>query len=136
MLAKFKEIPISNFVLLTLYPYFYRKLVGMDRKEKFFADIEKGYAMKGDYQRFLADATPFMEFFSTIVVAWQWLVIGTNAQQALVMGANEYSEEFYESKLHTMKFYFKYELPKTQGLSEILMDNEALTLNTDKKIFA
>ncbi|NKI32780.1 acyl-CoA dehydrogenase [Croceivirga thetidis] len=95
-----------------------------------------GYAMQGDYQRFLADATPFMEFFSTIVMAWQWLVIGTNAQQALVMGSKRNSEEFYESKLHTMKFYFKYELPKTQGLSEILMDKEALTLNTDKKIFA
>jgi len=95
-----------------------------------------GYAMQGDYQRFLADATPFMEFFSTIVMAWQWLVIGTNAQQALVMGSKQYAEEFYESKLHTMKFYFKYELPKTQGLSEILMDKEALTLNTDKKIFA
>ena len=95
-----------------------------------------GYAMKGDYQRFLADATPFMEFFSTIVVAWQWLIIGTKAQEALVLGTNEYSEAFYESKLHTMKFYFKYELPKTQGLSEILMDKEALTLNTDTKIFA
>lgn len=95
-----------------------------------------GYAMQGDYQRFLADATPFMEFFSTIVVAWQWLVIGTHAQQALVVGSKEYPDEFYESKLHTMKFYFKYELPKTQGLSEVLMDTEALTLNTDKKIFA
>lgn len=95
-----------------------------------------GYAMQGDYQKFLADATPFMEFFSTIVVAWQWLDIGINAQQALVMGSKKYSEEFYESKLHTMKFYFKYELPKTQGLAEVLMDSETLTLKTDKKIFA
>ena len=29
--------------------YFYRKLVGMDQKEKFFAHIEKGYTMKGDF---------------------------------------------------------------------------------------
>jgi butyryl-CoA dehydrogenase len=95
-----------------------------------------GFAMQGDYQRFLADATPFMEFFSTIVLAWQWLDIATHAQQALVVGTGTYSVEFYESKLHAMKFYYKYELPKTMGLAELLKDKEALTLNTDKKIFA
>ncbi len=94
------------------------------------------FARQGDYQRFLADATPFMEFFSTIIIGWQWLVIGTHAQHALVTGASAYSQEFYEGKIHAMKFYFTYELPKTQGLSEILMNPESLTLNSDKKIFA
>ena len=95
-----------------------------------------GYAMKGNYQRFLADATPFMEFFSTIIIAWQWLDIGREAQRAMVMGNGDYSSEFYESKIHAMQFYFKYELPKTTGLSEILMDDQALTLNTEKQLFA
>lgn len=95
-----------------------------------------GYAMKGNYQRFLADATPFMEFFSTIIIAWQWLDIGREAQKAMVMGNGDYSSEFYESKIHAMQFYFKYELPKTTGLSEILMDDQALTLNTEKQLFA
>ena len=95
-----------------------------------------GFAMKGDYQRFLADATPFMEFFSTIVQSWLWLNIGLEAQNALVMGNKDYSSEFYESKIHAMEFYFKYELPKTLGLAEILMDNEkALTIGTDKEVF-
>lgn len=94
------------------------------------------FAMKGDYQRFLADATPFMEFFSTIVQSWLWLNIGLEAQNALVMGNKDYSSEFYESKIHAMEFYFKYELPKTLGLAEILMDNEkALTIGTDKEVF-
>jgi butyryl-CoA dehydrogenase len=95
-----------------------------------------GYAMKGDYQRFLADATPFMEFFSTIIIAWQWLDIGRKAQEALISGTSEYSSEFYENKLHAMQFYFKYELPKTSGLAEILMDKQALTLKTDKEVFS
>jgi len=118
-----------------LIPYAKKLGESLQLTEQVLASLMQ-YAMQGDYQRFLADATPFMEFFSTIVVAWQWLVIGTNAQKALVTGAKKYDEEFYESKLHTMKFYFKYELPKTLGLSEILMDEEALTLNTNKKIFA
>ena len=95
-----------------------------------------GYAMKGDYQRFLADATPFMEFFSTIIMAWQWLDIGREAQKALVFADTSFSTEFYENKIHAMQFYFKYELPKTTGLSEILMDKQALTLNTEKQLFA
>ncbi len=94
-----------------------------------------GYAMKGDYQRFLADATPFMEFFSTIVIAWQWLEIGREAQQALVTGSGNFSTEFYENKLHAMQFYFRYELPKTSGLAELLMDKQALTLKTEKEVF-
>ena len=94
------------------------------------------FAMKGDYQRFLADATPFMEFFSTIVQSWLWLDIGLEAQNALLTGNKEHSAEFYESKIHAMEFYFKYELPKTTGLAEILMDNEkALTIGTDKEVF-
>ncbi len=95
-----------------------------------------GYAMKGDYQRFLADATPFMEFFSTIVMAWQWLDIGREAQKAMISGRTNFSAEFYENKIHAMQFYFKYELPKTTGISEILMDKQALTLNTEKQVFA
>ena len=96
-----------------------------------------GFAMKGDYQRFLADATPFMEFFSNILVGWLWLDIAREAQNALVTGSTENSTDFYESKIHAMEFYFKYELPKTTGLAEILMDNkQALTIGTDKKVFA
>ena len=94
------------------------------------------YAMKGDYQRFLADATPFMEFFSTIVIAWQWLDIGREAQDALIAGSGDFSTEFYENKLHAMQFYFRYELPKTTGLAELLMDKQALTLKTEQEVFS
>ena len=94
-----------------------------------------GYAMKGDYERFLADATPFMEFFSTILVGWLWLDIGREAQQALATGATENSSDFYESKIHTMEFYFTYELPKTTGLAEVLMNEKALTVGSSKKVF-
>ena len=43
---------------------------------------------------------------------------------------------FYRCLFFLMKFYYKYELPKTVGLAELLMNQEALTLNTDTKIFA
>jgi butyryl-CoA dehydrogenase len=89
------------------------------------------YAMKGDVERFLADATLYMEAFGIVTVAWQWLLQGTVAKQALLKGGLiEDDVRFYESKLHTMKFYFAYELPKIQGLVTRLLDEEVLTTET------
>ena len=93
------------------------------------------YAQRGDYQRFLADATPFMEFFSTIVIAWQWLDIGFEAHKGIASENSIFKTQFYENKIHAMQFYFKYELPKTSGLSEQLMDEQSLTLDGSDQLF-
>lgn len=94
------------------------------------------YAKKGEYERFLSDATLFMEYFSTIVIAWQWLKMATVAKNALLTGNKTQTEDFYEAKIHTMKFFFKYELPKTTGLAETMMDSEFLTLVAEKELIA
>ena len=93
------------------------------------------FAAKGDYERYLSDANLFMEFLSYVVISWTWLDMAVSAKQSLLKGDKTYSEEFYESKIHTMKFYFKYELPKTTSLAESLMDREVLTVKTDKEVF-
>ena len=81
------------------------------------------YAKKGDFERYLADATLFMDFFGTLIIAWQWLKIGVAVQGKT--GA------FYEGKLHTMKFFFKYELSRTKGLSKVIMDELDLTVDME-----
>ncbi|PLK45986.1 acyl-CoA dehydrogenase [Emticicia sp. TH156] len=91
-----------------------------------------GIAGTGDIERFLSDATLYMELFSLNVIAWQWLKQGVVAQQKLLAGAND--ADFYESKIHTMKYFFHYELPKTQGLATRLTDTEVLTIMTEKEI--
>ncbi len=93
------------------------------------------YAQKGDYERYLADANLFMEYLSIVTIGWLWLDMATKAKQSLLKGETKFSEVFYESKIHTMKFYFKYEVPKTNGLAESLMDDEVLTVKTGKKVF-
>ena len=77
-----------------------------------------------------------MVLFSTIIMAWQWLDIGRESQKALFSGDTSFSKEFHENKIHAMQFYFKYELPKTTGLAEVLMDKQALTLKTEKEVFS
>jgi len=86
------------------------------------------HAMKGDFERYLADATIFMDMFSTITVGWQWLKMANKAKQALVTGKMEQEASFYEAKIHTMRFYYKYEMAKTRGLANTILDANELTI--------
>lgn len=85
-------------------------------------------AKQNEIELFLSDATLYMEYFGILNVAWQWLRQGLVAQRALSNTENSADQSFYNSKLHTMKFYFHYELPKTKALVTRLMDSEVLTI--------
>ncbi|WP_020528795.1 acyl-CoA dehydrogenase [Flexithrix dorotheae] len=93
------------------------------------------HAESGNYEKYLADATVFMEMFGTIIVGWQWLKMAVEAKKAIETEDREFSKTFYESKIHTMKFYYKYEMSKTKGLAKILMDDNELTVSTNQEIF-
>ncbi len=86
------------------------------------------FAMSGDFEKYLADATIFMEFFSTIVVSWQLMKQAVAAKKILVEGNGLYGEDFYKAKVHVLRYYFKYELPKTAAHAEILRNKEILTI--------
>ncbi len=94
------------------------------------------FAMKGEYERFLSDATVFLEFFGALVVGWLWLDMAIAARHALVTGNTDYTPEFYESKMLTMQFYFKYELPRMEGLATTLMSGDVLTILQEKEVIA
>jgi hypothetical protein len=88
-----------------------------------------GIAAKGDNEVFLADANLYMDMFGIVTVAWIWLKQGIVAKNALVTKNQEGDElAFYESKIHTMKFFFHYELVKTLSLAARLTDTEVLTI--------
>ncbi|WP_299456186.1 acyl-CoA dehydrogenase [uncultured Microscilla sp.] len=95
-----------------------------------------GMAMQGKMELALADATLYMEFFSLIVIGWQWLKQATVAKKAMVTGNPEGEKlKFYESKIHTMRYFFSYELPKTLGLMTRLMDkDDTLTVEVEKEL--
>lgn len=84
-------------------------------------------ALKGDYERYLADASVFMEFLSLIIIGWCWLDLGLNSTKS-INDNGKYSKEFYKSKIHTMEYFFTYEIPKTTGLAEILLNSESITI--------
>ena len=91
------------------------------------------FAMKGDYQRFTADANLFMEMMGHITIAWLWLGMSVTASKGIVSGDTN-KKQFYESKVECMKFFFKYELNKTSSLAESIMSEDQLTLKENKKV--
>jgi hypothetical protein len=88
-------------------------------------------AGEGKIDAFLSDATLFLEFFGLIVISWQWLIQGIAAEKALAGNPSGKEERFYKGKLFAMHYFFRYELPKIQGLAARLMDGDHLTLDMD-----
>ena len=92
-------------------------------------------ASKGDMEVFLADAALYLEMAGIITIAWQWLMQADCAVKQSINCADEALKKFYHSKVHTMKFFFKYELPKAGTLSDILIDDEILTAGVVEGLF-
>jgi len=92
------------------------------------------FANKGNFERYLADATLYMEFFGTLLVAWQWLKMATQAKKAMVVGDTQRDTDFYESKIQSMKFFFKYELPKVESLKESITNRDMITIVEEKEL--
>jgi hypothetical protein len=89
---------------------------------------------KGDSEKFLSDATLYMELFGYINLAWQWLKLGVTAQRKLIEKDKSGEENFYRSKIETMQFFFHYELIKAKGLHVRLRDGKALTLWKEEEV--
>lgn len=92
------------------------------------------FAMKGEHERYIADASIFMELMSTVVIAWQWLKLATTAKTALVNGNGEFSSDFYTEQVNTMRFYFKYELPKVLACKATLLSEDSLTIVKEDEV--
>lgn len=92
------------------------------------------FSMAGKFNSYLADASLFMEYFSTVCVAWQWLKMGLEAYHLKNLGNSNFTDDFLDSKIHTMKYFFHYELAATSGLKDIIMDPTMLTLTTKNEV--
>jgi butyryl-CoA dehydrogenase len=56
----------------------------------------------------LANATPYLQAFGHVVLAWMWLEVALAAQAA----ASRQADGFVQGKLQACHYYFAYELPK------------------------
>jgi len=118
-----------------LKPYAQDLKEGVDRLTKVTLHLI-GVAQSKGPEVFLADATLYLEFFGIISIAWQWLLQAVTAQKALSQGPTGSEADFYQGKLYTFRYFFKYELPKIEGLAKSLMDADGLTVEMKESFFA
>ena len=94
-----------------------------------------GVANKDGAEVFLADATLFLEMMGIVTIAWQWLVQALAAREGLKNARSASEKRFYEGKIHTFRYFFAYELPKTRGLATRLTDSDPITVEMQAELF-
>ena len=135
LLVKEMEQTISVAKIFTvLIPYADKLVAAIESYIKTLQHLQK-FALSGEIEKYLADANLFMELSGIITLGWQWLKQAAVAQQALnIKNTTNQTSDFYESKIETMKFFFKYELPKHVSLSNSLMNPEMITIKGEKEV--
>jgi butyryl-CoA dehydrogenase len=68
---------------------------------------------------FLANASLYLEMLGHVVIAWMWLRQAETAARPC-KSANGSSQDFYQGKIHTCRFFFAWELPKVRHQAHIL----------------
>ena len=81
-----------------------------------------------DLEIFLSDATLYLELFGIVTIAWQWLVQGIKAEEALQVGALGDNLDFYQGKIHTLRYFYEYELVKVDSLMKRLLSEDNVTV--------
>ena len=83
---------------------------------------------------YLSDATMYLDYFGTTVIAWQWLKQGVAAVTALAAGATGDDAIFYKSKLLTLDYFFEYELIKTRTWHKRLQQRDFMTVDMESEL--
>jgi butyryl-CoA dehydrogenase len=75
--------------------------------------------------RALANATPYLELMSRTVIGWLWLRQARVASRALSATGVATDTDFLRGKVHAARFWFNWELPRTEQLSDLLASGDA-----------
>jgi len=92
-----------------------------------------------DSELALANATLYLDAFGTVIVAWLWLKQGLAAREGLDNesgpGDSSLGADFYESKIATCRYFFRYELPKVFNLLSLVESLDDTCLNMEPEAF-
>ena len=95
------------------------------------ATVTKRAWSAGDAAVTLANATPYLEAFGHVVLAWIWL------EQSLAASHHYQRAEadFYHGKWQACRYFFLYELPKVDPMLELVASLDTTTLNMKDEWF-
>ena len=82
----------------------------------------------------LASATPFLDAFGHVVIAWLWLRQALVAQKALKSGGQA-DADFYEGKIAACQFFYRYHLPQAAEKLRYVASQDRSVLDTEASWF-
>tara|TARA_B100000900_G_C20367313_1_gene628875 strand:- start:430 stop:819 length:390 start_codon:yes stop_codon:yes gene_type:complete len=82
----------------------------------------------------LSSATPFLDAFGHVVIAWLWLRQALIAREALQSGAQA-DTDFYEGKVAACQFFFRYHLPQAAEKLRYVASQDRSVLETQARWF-
>ena len=72
----------------------------------------------------LANSVKYLELFGHVIIAWLWLKQGMVATRALAEQPHIDDKHFYQGKLQTLQYFYRFELPKIAAWSTILTSTD------------
>ncbi len=91
------------------------------------------FALKGEIESFMADSTLYLELMGIITIAWQWLLQGIAARRGMKKGSGD--DDFYRGKIIAMKYFYRYELPRSAAVADSLENSGGLTREMKEEYF-
>ncbi|WP_259015612.1 acyl-CoA dehydrogenase [Emticicia fluvialis] len=91
-------------------------------------------AGKGEVEKYLSEATLYLELFGLTTIGWQWLRQAITAQQSMP-GAHDTDRDFYQGKLMTARYFYEYELVKADALMKRLLSADQVTISMQSDWF-
>ena len=82
----------------------------------------------------LSSATPFLDAFGHVVIAWLWLRQALVAQEALQSGAQA-DADFYEGKVAACQFFYRYHLPQAAEKLRYVASQDRSVLDSKESWF-
>ncbi|MGH6622363.1 MAG: acyl-CoA dehydrogenase C-terminal domain-containing protein, partial [Burkholderiaceae bacterium] len=103
----------------------------LERRLARLADVTRIVWAAGDPAKVLANATPYLEAFGHVVLAWIWL------EQSLTASRNYSQDEsdFYHGKRAACRYFFLYELPKVDAWLDLVAAVDTTTLEMNPAWF-
>lgn len=89
-------------------------------------------AAAGEPELAYANATPYLEAFGTVTVAWRWLERATVAAEALPHGVDV---DFYRGKIAACRHFHRFDLPRALAQLKMLEALEDTALRMDETQF-
>jgi butyryl-CoA dehydrogenase len=81
-----------------------------------------GLGLGGKVDDMMLHSVDYLDLFSTVVIAWQWLLQAAVAKEGLAAGRGP--AEFYEGKLCGAEYWVKTELPRIDHLAHLCRTGE------------